>query len=171
MTELDFREVNNIIEKNNKYEDEKKRKEEKDRITNEPAGDWQSPSDAKRWEELYIDIEKTRLTYNIVNNKSEDDSKKEKQILENAIQLILDETKRINDLINTLTEEIEKKPKTLTQKAYSVISGKDSNYEKTKYMICKYGSNNSKLNSLLQTIYKQLTYYNMPKQQNTQLMG
>lgn len=163
MSDSDFSEVNNIIDKNNTYENETKRKEEKDRIKNEPAGDWQSPSDAKRWENLYSDLENTRLTYNIVN-KSADDHKKEKQILENAVKSIADDIKRIDILINTLTKEIEQNPKTLTQKAYSAISGKDSNYEKTKYMICKYRADNSKLKSLLQPINKQLRYYNMPKQ-------
>ena len=84
-----YRLVNEIIQMNKKYTEEI-RKEEKQRIREEPIGDLQSPSDMQRWCDLYQSLEEKRIRYNIDQSKNKESDKnvliKTKQLIEDTIK-------------------------------------------------------------------------------------
>jgi topoisomerase IA-like protein len=63
----------NIILKKNKIFTEQFEKEEAERIKNEPIGDWQSPSDYKRFNTLYQELENNKIKYNISNSSNKEE--------------------------------------------------------------------------------------------------
>lgn len=92
-----FSEIERLLKRNDTYTEESKKQEEKSRIDREPIGDWQSPSDAKRWAELHKSLELARLKYNI--NQSSD-KKYEKEFL-------IDEKTRIETILKKNKEFIQ----------------------------------------------------------------
>lgn len=111
-----------IIKRNKKYTEEI-RKEEKQRISEEPIGDPQSLSDMNRWCELYKTLEEKRIRYNISQSKNKESDK----------NVLIKTKKLIEDTIIIKKQIIEntKLPKKASrfQRIYSYWTDKPNNYD------------------------------------------
>jgi len=102
--------------KNNKIPTEELKREEEQRIKQEPIGDHQSPSDNERWTQLYKDIELKRLRYNIGISKNKEEERK--YLLDNKSKL----NKVIHSKLQTYNEFILPKSETCLQSLYTTVT-------------------------------------------------
>jgi hypothetical protein len=94
-----FKELEHLLYRNNTYKEKSKIQKEQERIEQEPMGDWQSPSDSRRWAELHKSLRYKRLRYNI-NLSPDKQTEKE---------FILNEKVKIEMLLNKNRELMNKK--------------------------------------------------------------
>jgi hypothetical protein len=94
-----FKELEHLLYRNNTYREESKIQKEQERIEQEPMGDWQSPSDARRWAELHKSLRYKRLKYNISLSTDKQTEK----------EFIMNEKIKIEMLLNKNREVLNKK--------------------------------------------------------------
>ena len=139
-----FDEVKKIVKKNDTYAEADKKKEEHERIEREPVGDWQSPSNNRRWNALHKELELKRITYNIEKSTNKE---KEKEILEESIDPIKAEIK--NNLAKMAEIETMKEPWFFKRSFHYKMNDKKDSIK----------TENRKLEGLLEQIKLQLTVY------------
>jgi hypothetical protein len=141
----DTKELRKLLDRNNTWRDPKKMAEEEGRFAREPLGDWQSPSDSERWENLRYELETVRLKHNISasTNKAE-----ELQLMQRQ-KWVIEEILEENDM-RQRTEVHQNK--TFVQGLYELFFGAEA--EASKPVIDESG-----LRNLLRDIHRQMPFY------------
>ena len=142
---MDIKELRKLLHRNNTWHDAKKMAEEEGRFAREPLGDWQSPSDSERWENLRYALETVRLKHNISasTNKAEELQLMQRQKW--AIEEMLEEHDKC-----AVTEVQQKK--TFAKSLYDLFFRVEA--EASKPVI-----DESDLRNLLRDIKRQVPFY------------
>jgi len=142
---MDNKELRELLHRNKTWHDSKKMAEEEGRFAREPLGDWQSPSDSERWENLRYALETARLKHNISasTNKAE-----ELQLMQRQ-KWVIEEILEENDM-RQRTEVHQNK--TFAQGLYELFFGAEA--EASKPVIDESG-----LRNLLRDIHRQMPFY------------
>lgn len=146
----EFKELAQLLDRNNRWHNPKKMAEEEGRLAREPIGDWQSPSDNARWDNLRYDLETARLKYNIESSQNKEEELEMLQRKKWVIEEMLDQYKR-----SYLCAKVEKK-KTTAQKIYALFFRVKESPEKAPI------NDSNRLRVLLQDINRQIPFYLNP---------
>lgn len=142
---MDTKELRQLLNRNNTWRDPKKLAEEEGRFAREPLGDWQSPSDSERWENLRYALETVRLKHNISASSNKEEELQLMQRQKWAIQEILEEHEK-SQITNI------KPKKTLAQGLYDLFFC--AKVEESRPVIDESG-----LRNLLRDINRQIPFY------------
>jgi len=142
---MDTKELHKLLDRNNTWRDPKKMAEEEGRIAREPLGDWQSPSDSERWENLRYELETVRLKHNISVSVNKEEELQLMQRQKWVIEDMLEEHDRRQ------TTAVDQK-KTFAQSLYDLFFGAEA--EASKPVIDESG-----LRNLLRDIHRQIPFY------------
>ena len=142
---MDTKELRKLLDRNNTWHDPKKMAEEEGRFAREPLGDWQSPSDSERWENLRYELETVRLKHNISASSNKEEELQLMQRQKWAIEEMLEEHDRRQ------TTAVDQK-KTFAQGLYDLFFGAET--EASKPVIDESG-----LRNLLRDIHRQMPFY------------
>ena len=142
---MDINELRQLLHRNNTWHDAKKMAEEEGRFAREPLGDWQSPSDSERWENLRYALEKVRLNYNISASANKAEELQFMQRKKWEIEEMLEEHEK------SAVPEVQQK-KTFAQGLYHLFFGAEA--EASKPVIDESG-----LRNLLRDINRQMPFY------------
>ena len=134
------------MHRNNTWHDAKKMAEEEGRFAREPLGDWQSPSDSERWENLRYELETVRLKHNI----SASANKAEELQLMQRQKWAIEETLEEHD--KCAVTEVQQK-KTFAQKLYDLF------FRVEERVIPLAIIDESGLRNLLRDINRQMPFY------------
>lgn len=142
---MDIKELRNLLKRNNTWHDPKKMAEEEGRFAREPLGDWQSPSDSERWENLRYALETVRLKHNISASSNKEEELQLMQRQKWAIEEMLEQHEKC------AVPKLEQK-KTFAQGLYDLFfrAGADE----PKPVIDESG-----LRNLLRDIHRQMPFY------------
>jgi hypothetical protein len=137
LTSLEYIELIQLLKRNDTYKEKSKQKEEDDRIKEGPMmeGGWQSISENDRWNQLYKDVDHTRLTYNIEKSPTKEEEKQ--MLLKTKISIqyeFLQKQKEYKSI------QVPESP-TWIQQLYSRWVG-ESNYDKIHRKQSSSSSNN-----------------------------
>jgi len=146
---MDHKELRQLLHRNNTWHDAKKMAEEEGRFAREPLGDWQSPSDSERWENLRYALETVRLKHNISasTNKAEELQLMQRKKWE--IEEMLEEHDRRE---RTAVPEVQQK-KTFAQGLYDLF------FRAQQRVVPKAVIDESDLRNLLRDIKRQVPFY------------
>ena len=139
---MDTKELRKLLDRNNTWHDPKKMAEEEGRFAREPLGDWQSPSDSERWENLRYELETVRLKHNISASSNKEEELQLMQRQKWAIEEMLEEHQ---------TTAVDQK-KTFAQGLYDLFFRAET--EASKPVIDESG-----LRNLLRDIHRQMPFY------------
>jgi hypothetical protein len=142
---MDIKELRKLLNRNNTWHDPKKMAEEEGRFAREPLGDWQSPSDSERWENLRYELETVRLKHNISASSNKEEELQLMQRQKWAIEEMLEEHDRRQ------TTAVEQK-KTFAQGLYDLFFRAEA--DEPKPVIDESG-----LRILLRDIHRQMPFY------------
>ena len=142
----DTKELRKLLHRNNTWHDAKKMAEEEGRFAREPLGDWQSPSDSERWENLRYELETVRLKHNI----SASANKAEELQLMQRQKWAIEETLEEHD--KCAVTEVQQK-KTFAQKLYDLF------FRVEERVIPLAIIDESGLRNLLRDINRQMPFY------------
>ena len=142
---MDTKELRELLHRNNTWHDPKKLAEEEGRFAREPLGDWQSPSDSERWENLRYELETVRLKHNISASSNKEEELQLMQRQKWVIEEMLEEHDRRQ------TTKVEQK-KTFAQGLYDLFFGAEA--DEPKPFIDESG-----LRNLLRDINRQMSFY------------
>jgi hypothetical protein len=134
-------EIQQILKRNKTYAETEKQKEESDRIKSEPLGDWQSPSDNARWQNLYRDLYSKKIKYNI-GKLTEEQRNIEKTQLTDSISIV-------NNMIDNINK-LPKPKKKFLQKIFCI-----------NVSVKPYNNYISILENIISDIHNQLPYYKL----------
>ena len=143
---MDIKELRKLLNRNNTWHDPKKMAEEEGRFAREPLGDWQSPSDSERWENLRYELETVRLKHNI----SASANKAEELQLMQRQKWAIEETLEEHD--KCAVTEVQQK-KTFAQKLYDLF------FRVEERVIPLAIIDESGLRNLLRDINRQMPFY------------
>ena len=133
------------MHRNNTWHDAKKMAEEEGRFAREPLGDWQSPSDIERWENLRYALETVRLKHNISASSNK----------EEELQLI----QRQKWVIEEILEEHDRRQKTTVEQKKTFAQGLYDLFFRAEAEEPKPVIDESGLRNLLRDIKRQVPFY------------
>ena len=142
----DTKELRKLLNRNNTWHDAKKMAEEEGRFAREPLGDWHSPSDSERWENLRYALETVRLKHNI----SASTNKEEELQLMQRQKWIIEEMLEQHD--KCAVPEVQQK-KTFAQGLYDLF------FRVEERVMPKAVIDESELRNLLRDIKRQVPFY------------
>jgi hypothetical protein len=142
---MDTKELRELLHRNNTWHDPKKLAEEEGRFAREPLGDWQSPSDSERWENLRYELETVRLKHNISASSNKEEELQLMQRQKWVIEEMLEEHDRRQ---RTAVDQ----KKTFAQGLYDLFFGAEA--DEPKPFIDESG-----LRNLLRDINRQMSFY------------
>jgi hypothetical protein len=143
---MDHKELRKLLHRNNTWHDAKKMAEEEGRFAREPLGDWQSPSDSERWENLRYALETVRLKHNI----SASTNKEEELHLMQRQKWIIEEMLEEHQRNSQPTVEFKK---TFAQNLYHLF------FRAEERVVPKAVIDESDLRNLLRDINRQIPFY------------
>ena len=143
----DTKELRKLLHRNNTWHDAKKMAEEEGRFAREPLGDWQSPSDSERWENLRYELETVRLKHNISASANKAEELQLMQRQKWAIEEMLEEHEKC------AVPDVQQK-KTFAQKLYDLFFRVEAEAKQDKPVIDESG-----LRNLLRDINRQMPFY------------
>jgi hypothetical protein len=143
---LDNKELRQLLHRNNTWHDAKKMAEEEGRFAREPLGDWQSPSDSERWENLRYALETVRLNHNISASTNKEEELQFMQRQKWIIEEILEEHDKC------AVPNVQQK-KTFAQSLYELF------FRAEERVIPKVIIDESDLRNLLRDINRQIPFY------------
>jgi len=143
---MDHKELRQLLHRNNTWHDAKKMAEEEGRFAREPLGDWQSPSDNERWENLRYALETVRLKHNIGASTNKEEELQLMQRQKWIIEEILEEHQRNSQ------PKLEIK-KTFAQSLYYLF------FRAQERVVPKAVIDESDLRNLLRDINRQMPFY------------
>ena len=146
---MDIKELRKLLNRNNTWHDAKKMAEEEGRFAREPLGDWQSPSDIERWENLRYALETVRLNHNISASTNKEEELHLMQRQKWVIEGILEENDRPQ------STKLEQK-KTFMQKLCDLF------FRAEERVMPKPVIDESGLRNLLRDINRQIPFYLNP---------
>jgi len=146
---MDNKELRELLHRNNTWHDAKKMAEEEGRFAREPLGDWQSPSDSERWENLRYELETVRLKHNISASANKAEELQLMQRHKWAIEEMLEE----NDRRQTTTVPEVQQKKTFAQGLYDLF------FRVEERVIPLAVIDESGLRNLLRDINRQMPFY------------
>lgn len=143
---MDTKELRQLLNRNNTWHDPKKMAEEEGRFAREPLGDWQSPSDIERWENLRYELETVRLKHNISASSNKEEELQLMQRQKWVIEEMLEEHEKC------AVPKLEQK-KTFAQGLYDLF------FRAEERVMPKPVIDESGLRNLLRDINRQIPFY------------
>jgi len=143
---LDNKELRQLLHRNNTWHDAKKMAEEEGRFAREPLGDWQSPSDSERWENLRYALETVRLNHNISASTNKEEELQFMQRQKWIIEEILEEHDKC------AVPNVQQK-KTFAQSLYELF------FRAEELVVPKAFIDESDMRNLLRDINRQIPFY------------